>query len=210
MAYMKIKEKKSDHEDHDHDDFSKVLTVRKNIYLFGEINVNSTGNFLAALQEADSKPGLISVSICSGGGWVEGGLAMFDAIRSSKNEILTVACGAVYSAAVLPFQAGDIRGMHRSARLFFHPISLGIGEASLNALNAVTKETERLYQLYCDHVAERSGLPSRKVGHLCEVESYLDINDCAALGLTDIIYEYNDNKYVEPQMKPRKKLKRVK
>ena len=84
-------------------EFAKVLQMNKSIFIFGEINVDSTGNFMAAFAEADSTPGPITVHICSPGGWVEGGMAMYDTIRSSNNKVVTIARGTVCSSAVLPY-----------------------------------------------------------------------------------------------------------
>lgn len=62
-----------DDHDHEEDEFGRVVAVRKNLFLFGEINVDSTGQFLAAFDEADSKPGMTKINICSmgrmGGRW---------------------------------------------------------------------------------------------------------------------------------------------
>ncbi len=200
-----------DNEDHYHEDseedFSKVLLSGKTLFLFGEINPNSTGNFLAAFQEADSKPGLIKINICSQGGWVEGGMCMYDTIRSSKNKVLTIACGAVYSSAVLPFEAGDIRAMQKSSRLFLHDMSITMMDATLKTVKSVTSETQRLYKLYCNYISERTGLSLVRVDAMLQEDTYLSSEDCLELGFTDAVIDHLnvDEKYSVPVKKVKAK-----
>lgn len=194
---------KMDHIHEEHEEAGKIFLHQKEVYVIGEINPNSTGNFLAAFKEADSRPGKITVNICSSGGWVEGGMAMHDAIKMSRNPVVTVNCGAVYSSAVLPFQAGDLRLMFPSSRLFFHDMSLGIGDATLKTVKSVVSETNRLYKLYCDYVALRVGCSPKFIDSLCQKESYLSATQCISLRLTDDMLIFNNNK----KFKSKKKVK---
>lgn len=192
-------------DDNDDNEVNHVATIRKNIFLFGEINVESTGNLLVAFQEADAKPGNIKLNICSAGGWVEGGLCMYDLIRSTNNKVITIACGAVYSSALLPFQAGDLRVMQKSARLFLHDMSLSIGQASLNTVKSVSNETSRLYKLYCENIAERSGLSFNVVDKMCKGETYLSSEECLKMGLCDLIISYKNKEPKQQALKGKKK-----
>lgn len=187
------------------DEQSQVFAAHKNIYLFGEINAMSAGGFLHALHEADSRPGPITVYICSMGGWVEGGVAMYDAIRSSKNQIVTVGTGAVFSAAVLPFLAGDIRVLQPSARLMLHDMSVGMGEASLKQVRSVVSATNKMYDLYCHYVSSRSKLTAKQVNEFCQAETYVNAKECLKYGLTDVVEKENNKKLVPPYGKVKKK-----
>lgn len=190
---------KANHEEHDDDDgFGKVIRVNKQLFIFGEINANSVGHFMAMFKEADSTPGYITVNVCSMGGWVEGGLTMWDVIKSSQNEVYTVACGAVYSSAILPFEAGDVRLIYNSSRLFFHDMSVSIPEGTRKTIESITYETNRLYDMYCGYVAERSKLQPKNINQLCVEEKYLDAKECKELGLADIVIPYTEKKYVAP------------
>src|SRR5271170_2687476 len=133
------------------------LLQGKNLFLFGEITPDSTGQFIADFKQADSSPGAITINICCPGGWVEGGMCMYDMIRASNNQVVTVGCGAVYSAAVLPFEAGDVRIMYKSARMLLHDMSMNLGEIKLDAIKNVAKETGRIYDLSLQYLAKRSG-----------------------------------------------------
>jgi ATP-dependent protease ClpP protease subunit len=190
-----MKTKNNDHEectehcDHEHE--GDVLSINKAIYVIGEINPSTVGNFLVGLEQADALPGLITVNICSMGGWVEGGFAMYDAIKATQNPVLTVGHGAVYSCAILPFQAGDYREMQRNSRMFFHPMSLSLGQSNLKSMNIVANETKKLYDLYCEVVSKSSGMKPAKVAGLCESETYLSSNECLKMGLCDHVQKNN-------------------
>lgn len=191
MNIMKIK---NDEHEHEVVEEANVMFMNKTIYLFGEINPSSTGSIIAAINQADSTPGPIDLYICSMGGWVEGGLAIFDAIRATVNEVTTIGCGAIYSSAIMPFMAGDHRLMQQSASLFFHDISVGVGEARLSTIKSVTKGTEHLYSIYCNNVAGRSKLKVSQVKDLCINETYVGSKECLKLGLTQDIIKFNNKK----------------
>jgi ATP-dependent Clp protease, protease subunit len=185
----------------------QVIAVPKNIFIFGEINQSTVGNFLVAFRQADSKPGPITIHICSMGGWVEGGFAILDVIKSSKNLVTTVASGAIYSIAALIFSAGDSRIIYPSARMFFHPISFNSGHVNLNQVKVIAAETQRLSDLYCEFIANRSGLPLNMVQEMCNNETYLSAEECLANNLADGIIRYNKNKF-DGQVKEKKAAKK--
>ncbi len=160
--------------DHDGHEQGGVLYNDKTVWFYGDITVQSASNFAAAMEQADRKPGRITVNICSNGGWVEGGLAMHDAITCAKNEVVTIGSGAVYSSAILPFEAGDIRLLYPSARIFFHDMSISMGGVTAKSAIIALKETEALYTLYCDIVAKRTGLSYKEVHKFCQDETYID------------------------------------
>ena len=126
---------------------ANVNLINKDIFIFGEINNRSVGMFLMAFAQADMVPGIIRVFICSAGGWVEGGLAMYDTIKSAQNDVITIASGVVYSAAVLPFSAGDLRVMQKNTKLFLHPFSLTVEDATIKTIDMTSKETKELFKI---------------------------------------------------------------
>jgi ATP-dependent Clp protease protease subunit len=178
----------------------RVLLNNKTIWFFGEINVMSTGNFIAALEEADRKAGRIVVNICSGGGWVEGGLAMYDAITCARNQVITVGSGAIYSSAILPFQAGDHRVLYPNARLFFHDMSVTMGSVTAKSALTALKEVDVLYSQYCDLVSKRSKLSPKDISAFCQEETYMVADRALALNLIDEV--------VSPVIKVPKKSRR--
>ncbi len=166
-----------------------VLYNDKILWFYGDITVQSASNFAAAMEQADLKPGRITVNICSNGGWVEGGLAMHDAIICAKNEVVTIGSGAVYSSAILPFEAGDIRVLYPSARIFFHDMSISMGGVTARSATIALKETEELYALYCDIVAKRCGSTRKHVSDWCQDETYINAEKALHHHLADDIIQ---------------------
>jgi ATP-dependent Clp protease, protease subunit len=196
-------------EDHDEEEPSRgqVLSNGKKMYIFGEINPDITGSFIVNFKNADSSKegGPIIIHVCSSGGWVEGGLCMYDMIKSAQNQVITVGCGAVYSAAVLPFEAGDVRLMYKSARLLLHDMSMNLGEIKLNAIKNVAKETGRVYDLSLAYLAKRTGLKYKELHDLCQNDTFLNASECVKYGLVDKIIQDNSHKLGELNLKAFKK-----
>jgi ATP-dependent Clp protease, protease subunit len=172
----------------------KTILDDKTLFLFGEITPDSTGSFIANFKQADSKPGIIFLNISCSGGWVEGGMCMYDLIKASKNQVITIGCGAIYSAAVLPFSAGDVRIMYKSTRMLLHDMSMHLGEIKLDAIKNVAKETGRIYDLSLEYLSKRSGMPVSKLNELCQNDTFLSADECKKMGLVDEVVKDNLNK----------------
>ncbi len=183
--------------DHDGHEQSGVLYNNKTVWFYGDINVQSAASFAAAIDEADRKPGDITVNICSNGGWVEGGMAMHDAVACARNKVTTIGTGAVYSSAVLPFEAGASRILMPSARLFLHDMSISMGGVTARSASTALKETEELYDLYCDIIAQRCGMNRKNVSNFCQDETYFNAQKALQYRLIDGI--------MGPQPKGKKK-----
>lgn len=174
-----------------------VINKNKVLYFFGEINPSSAGNFICALQESDSLPGLNTVFMFSGGGEVNSAMGMYDAIKCTKNQVLTVAIGEVASAAVLPFVAGDVRLMYRNSQIFLHetrsifPSEHAIKQADLTK---VAFNGEDVFQTYCNLLAENVKIPVSKIMNMCIDETYLNPEQAGKVGFCDGIHDYNQSK----------------
>lgn len=79
----------------------------KSIEIFGDIDEAMKIRVIKNLHSLDAVSGMITIFISSEGGEVEQGLAIYDAIRASKNEVRTIAYGGVSSMASVIFQAAD-------------------------------------------------------------------------------------------------------
>ena len=173
--------------EHSEMDDAKVFLNKKVVYFGGNVTQTSSLNFIAALREADSKPGMITVVMTSDGGWVEGGMTMHDAVRSVRNEVLMVGAGAVHSAAVLPFEAGDYRMMYPSTRMLLHDFSMNIHDSTLTNLETFHNELKDLFKIYCAYVSQRSNLTEEHVKGLMKKETYLSATTAKELNLIDAI-----------------------
>ena len=169
-----------------------LILKDRNIYMFGEIEMPLISMFISDFQRLDKSSGDINLHICSLGGWADGGFALYDVIKNSKNLVTCYAHGAVYSAAVLPFLAGDRRVMYQSSRLLLHPVKIGMsGEENLMSLSAVSKNMKDIAELYFRYVAANSGLTFKEVEKMCETETFLTSKECKQMGLCDKIINNN-------------------
>lgn len=87
-----------------------------------EINAISASNFLRGLHYlASTKPSSpIEIILNNGGGEVDQGFAIYDAIKRLEQHVTITVCGAAYSMSAAILQAGDTRRMHRHSSLMIH------------------------------------------------------------------------------------------
>lgn len=81
----------------------------RTLYLSEEIDDAITDNIIKGFHLLDSTNGTIYLQINSGGGYCSSMRAIYDTIRSCKNEVHTLGTGQVCSAAGLLLVAGDRR-----------------------------------------------------------------------------------------------------
>lgn len=145
-------------------------------------------DFLEQLTFADSMDGPINVCISSNGGDTMVAMAMFDAMRAARNKITTVGLGAVGSAAVLVFAAGDERLVGPNASLFFHGTSV-YAEGSFKNVKTINDEMERIHSLYCSLIAKQAGIDAKTVVGFCNKEMYMSANDAQKWNIATGIYQ---------------------
>jgi ATP-dependent protease ClpP protease subunit len=131
---------------------------------------------------------------------------MYDAIRSTKNKVITIACGMVGSAAVLPLMAGDERRIQKSAKIFLHDGSISMGgEFDMKSIKSLTLDSERINVIYNGYLSERTGLPVKKIQELCFNNTYLSAKESIKLGFVSSVVPYK-----KPFKKTTPKTKKVK
>lgn len=79
----------------------------KTIDCFGEVDEAKKKEMLRKLHIADEKTGMVTIRLSSEGGDVGAGFAIYDAIRSMKNEVRIIGYENVESIATLILQAAD-------------------------------------------------------------------------------------------------------
>lgn len=150
----------------------------------GEVDGQVTKEFMETLAILDMEDGPIKVIICSDGGWFSGGVAIYEAIRGSRNFITTQGLGTVGSIAVLILQAGDKRLIGEHTTVFLHETSIHF-EGGVTSAKSMVDETERLHKVYCNILSNRSGAHVLNIQQLCKTETYLTAKEALALGLVD-------------------------
>lgn len=101
-----------------------LVSLQKNMatyFLYSDINEWSTYTLSEFLAEKKNES--LTVRINSNGGNVNDGIAMYNLLQNYRGQVTTVVDGACYSAAVLPFLAGDKRYMNPGSTLLIHSVS---------------------------------------------------------------------------------------
>lgn len=176
------------------------MLQNKVLYFFGGIDPKSAGAFIAAFMEADAMEGLITVFFSSGGGEVQSAMAMYDAIKCSRNQVLSVAVGEVASAAVLPFLAADARLMLPNSKLFLHETQAfftkesGFKPADLVRASDHGNDT---FLKYCSMVKENTYVSQKDAIDMCKRETTLYPVEACKLGFAEGQYQNNTDKAVD-------------
>jgi ATP-dependent Clp protease protease subunit len=176
---------------------------RRLIYLSAEpLTLDIATSFMAALAKMAETPGMIRVILCSTGGSEPAGWAIYDAIRACPEIVIVDATGAVWSMAVTILQAADVKRMTKECRLMIHAgtvsMSTAIDQRTLMAYGAEAKKTNRRYQKV---IAERTGIPFKKITQWCDAETYFSAARALQEGFIDAIVPYADAKVIRKKRK---------
>jgi ATP-dependent Clp protease protease subunit len=182
----------------------------RSIFLNGDIDDKMARKFQAALkvlERVDPNPlGLgpvkgqvpgITIYLNSAGGEEGAGFAMYDAIRNCERSVTIIGTGNVMSMATLIFQAGDARMLTPTARLLIHNGTFGgFGDTTQqNHIIDYAKEMKAVSKVYAGLIAERSGLPVKKVLDWCRGDKFFSAVEAVEYNLADFIIPYKKKEY---------------
>jgi len=130
----------------------------------------------------------ITIRLCSPGGSVFDGLALFDVIRDIRKigvYITTYAVGYAASMASILLQAGDHRRISRNTWFMVHePSSIALGKAS--ALHDEAALLQKLHRQLIGIAAERSTLTEKQVLARCNRKDWwMPASDAVKFGFAD-------------------------
>lgn len=180
-----------------------VRRLGRTIYFFDEVCEESVCEamvLLRMLEQENKKP--IEIIIDSPGGSCYDGFALYDALRSSECQILTVGTGIIASMAVTLLLAGDERELTENARVMNHQVSTYI-EGRMTDAEIDVIETKILEGMLLDIISERTGISiktlksERKIG-----DRYLSADQCITEGYAD--------KMIINKRSPRRRKKKTK
>lgn len=183
----------------------------RRLYLMGEVTDEMAARFIISLDVLNQRKGQIVVVICSPGGSVPAGFAMFDAMRLSPNEIVTLGTGEVHSIATLIMQGGKTRLLTPHTRMMVHNISVGLDTVLNNdQLHVTTKEISALSQMYAETMAGATKQTVEAIRHMCRKETYMSAMEAVEGGFVDGIihgshFEGDKPRSKNPQKSPAKK-----
>lgn len=147
---------------------------------------------LRARERGDAVLPLLWVTIHSGGGEMDAGMALHSLLRAYADAphslgVLTFASQMCESAAVLPFCAGDLRAMDTSVALMLHATRHAIAEETTQEILAEVAETDRRGTCFAE-IMKRNVPRAKDRATLDRLNSsvspaYLDAETCVDMGL---------------------------
>lgn len=139
--------------------FTKELLSKGSLYLFGDIDVDSTKDLICQLEYCREEGIEPLVNICSDGGDVECAAAIVDKII--EMEASTKVMGKAYSAAAIILSAGFDRIATENSCIMFHPCSY-MSEDDHNKHKAYVDFTEKTNELLYRTICENCGMTTRQ------------------------------------------------
>jgi len=165
------------------------------IFLYGDIgdwsfsDVNS-GTIARELKEAEAAYRNVEVRINSNGGDVYAGIAIFNALRSSKADLRIFVDGIAASMASVIALCGKPVQMSKYARLMIHSASGGC-YGTKDDLKEVIKQIEVLEGTLSDMYAEKTGKTAEEIKstYFDGKDHWLSADEALSLGFIDGIYD---------------------
>lgn len=133
-----------------------------------------------------SNPNLpITLYVSTYGGSVYDGIALYDALRASSCEIITVGIGKIMSMGTWLMLAGDVKRAYPNATFMWHSISDEAG-GKLFELETSVKDTKRIYDRLLEIYSERSKKTKAYWQQWLKYEDrYGDVSKALELGFID-------------------------
>lgn len=165
------------------------------ILLYGDIGSYyedgvSDKQLVRELKEAESAYRKIEVRINSMGGSVYAGIAIFNAIRSSKADIKIFVDGIAASMASVIALCGKPVQMSKYARLMLHSVSGGCW-GNKDELKRTVQEIEGLETTLCEMYSQKTGktVEDIRTAYFDGKDHYLNAGEALSLGFIDGIYD---------------------
>jgi ATP-dependent Clp protease protease subunit len=160
------------------------------IYLFGPIDKMTAYRFIAGFKWLDRTPGPIHILLNSEGGDAEGGMAIYECLRTANNPTMIEAMGIVASAAVPILVAGTVRFLNPETKVMIHEVTwYGDGAFSTPVIHSLSKETEKMNRRYHEILAERTGKSVKDIEKWCADETYMDCAEAIKFGFADKVLD---------------------
>ena len=171
-------------------DISSRLVKDRVIFLDGEIDDEITSNvvsLLFLLDREDESP--ISLWINSGGGAVQGFLAIYDMMQRIKAPVKTVCIGEASSAAAILLASGSqgMRFAMPNSRIMIHQIQVdGIGGSNAE-VEIDTREIRALQDHLTEILARHTCHTKAKIKRDTKMDKYMSAKEAIEYGLVDKI-----------------------
>ncbi len=160
-----------------------------NLWLCGDVNDEMLARFFEFFIQIDDPDIHITCHVSSGGGDVDTGFAIHDALRSIPNPVTMIGYGTVGSIAVVIFCAGKDRWLTKNTTVLIHPVSAEMSGdvfGMKSAVEAVMDSQKRIVAT----ISERSNNP-QAILKASTTETFLSATESLRLGIaTDVLDFY--------------------
>lgn len=161
------------------------------LYIFGDITTwpwdekdRDAYGIVKELQELDVET--IKVHINSYGGDVSEGLAIYNTLKNSKAEIVTICDGFACSAASVIFMAGDVRIVNEASLLMIHnPWTWASGNA--DDFRKQAEDLDKIAQASVNAYMSKVNINEEELKQLLNDETWLTAQECVDMGFATVI-----------------------
>ena len=142
----------------------------------------------AELKNYDRTSNPIILFIHSPGGYIDDGMAVVSAIKSSRTPVHTVALGKAMSMGFMILIVGHRRYCQRYCRMMYHQLSSGTN-GTLREMEEDVEQMSLLQQTLEEIVLEHTLITDEKLGesYVCKTNLYFNAEEALELGIVDEI-----------------------
>jgi|TARA_B100001142_G_scaffold29953_1_gene26618 ATP-dependent protease ClpP protease subunit len=180
-------------ENSDDEEESSVRTVGCDIYYYGDVDRDTTLDFLEAFKKLETDllkksidlPGYtptIRVHIHSDGGDVFSGLNAMNTLTNSRVKVITIAEGTCCSAATFILLGGSDRRMGRHAFILIHQLSSGFF-GKYQEMKDEMKSCKKIMRTIKDLYRSETSIPKEKLDEFMRKDVYLNYDECLSYGI---------------------------
>ena len=164
------------------------LMGNRRIFIEGEIGELTACQFvkqIMALNDESTEP--IHVYVNSGGGEVNSGMLMYDAIQSSEAPVRMYCIGKAYSMAAILFTSGQHgRFILPHSKLMLHEplIPYGVGGKS-SSIQTISDSLLRVKREMEELLSKHTGKTIKEISRITKTDHYFTADEAVAFGLAD-------------------------
>jgi ATP-dependent Clp protease protease subunit len=138
----------------------------------------------------DATRGEIGVVLCTGGGHVAAGFAIYDALRLTQNKTLILGMGEVKSIGTTIMQAADRRLVTENTELMVHEMIMGLsGDFKAHEVVTLREESDRCMESLIKILSKRSKLDEAGIRFAMRRTTTYSAQEALEAGLIDGIVD---------------------
>jgi ATP-dependent Clp protease protease subunit len=168
--------------------------IERSLLITGEVTQESLNEVVPLVMRLDEKVHRdgIHIYLTSPGGQGTAGMALYDFLKSRKNDITVIAQGECSSVAALVMQAADRRLISPHSRMLLHFGHVDMsnkGSVDADTLIRSGEEVRRLDEMFVDIMwgGSNSATSRSQVYRLLQRNTFITANQALALGFVDAI-----------------------